>query len=556
MLESIVIHNFAIIDQAHIDFSAGMTALTGETGAGKSILLDAIQLVLGDRADVNSIKATADRADICVSFDISNNPSAQEYLQQQSLDNTDGECLLRRVIQQNGRSKAFINGQPVPLTQMRDLGEMLVDIHGQHEHQSLQKALVQRQLLDASIDPELLDKTRQAYHHWQQLKNQLETAQDQSSAKQQRVDLLELYCAELDELDLKQGEMAGLNSEYQRQSHAGQLMETSSAVIDMLYDNDQANAQSILAASLQQMEALCQIDNSLKTTTELVHSAWIQVSEASNELRSYLDRIDVEPGRLDWINQRLNQVQHLSRKHQIDAEKLTDLHRQFHQELDQLRLNEEDIEALQSAINQAYEDYLNHARKLSTERHHVASRLSADITEVMQSLGMQGGIFEIQVMPIDSTARYHQHGIDQVVFTVSANPGQPLRPIQKVASGGELSRISLAIQVILSASSQIPTLIFDEVDSGIGGGIAEIVGRKLRQIAANRQVFCVTHLPQVASQAHQHYRVNKYSGDQHTTTEIHYLDQDQRLEEIARMLGGMTITEQTRAHAREMIDNS
>jgi DNA repair protein RecN (Recombination protein N) len=555
MLESISISNFTIIDQSHIDFNRGMTALTGETGAGKSILLDAIKLVLGDRADSDCVKSGTERADISVSFDLNDIPEAQSWLQQNEFNEED-ECLIRRVIQATGRSKAFINGTPASLSQLKQLGEMLVDLHGQHEHQSLQKPGIQLQLLDSSMaKPELLDQVKQLYNDYKALQKRLRQAQDDSSEKQQRIDLLKLYSNEFSQLNLQAEEINDLKNESQRLSHAGQILESCDSIINTLYESDELNIQHLLSTCDDKLEQLQQLDSSLKGTHELISSALIQVQEAASEINTYRDNIELDPARLDWVNQRLAQVQSLARKHNVASDDLISLAAQMQQELDQLTLDEQDIEKLTGLCDEARDAYLQAAHTLSETRSRTAEQLSSQITEVMQTLGMQGGQFQIQVINQAESEKYNANGVDQVVFQVSANPGQPLRPMGKVASGGELSRISLAIQVILSQSSQIPTLIFDEVDSGIGGGIAEIVGRKLREIAKHRQVFCVTHLPQVASQAHQHYQVTKNKTSIDTTTDVVPLDDSQRLEEIARMLGGMTITEQTRAHAREMIES-
>jgi len=556
MLESIVINNFTIIDRTHIEFEQGLTALTGETGAGKSILLDAIKLVLGDRADSDTVKAGCDKADISVIFNVAEIERAQQWLNDNDLD-SGGECLLRRVIQSNGRSKAYINGSPVALTQLREVGEMLVDIHGQHEHQSLQKPNVQRQMLDAKLpDRALLDAVRASYREWKRLHDTLRSAVEDSAEKQQRIDLLNLYCRELHELALKDGEIETLEEEYHRLSHAGQILETTSMLVDSLYDNDDYNIQSRLTTCLNELEELSGIDASMRENADMIQSALIQVQEVASQLRDYQDRIDLDPTRLDWLNSRLSLAQNLARKHHVDANELVALTRQFDDELEQLQFSEQDIEKLEKALVAAQQHYLDHARQLSEQRRQTAKMLSQQVSDVMQTLGLQGGSFEIALQDLADEADsspYSANGLDRIQFLVSANPGQPLKPLARVASGGELSRISLAIQVILSESSQIPTLIFDEVDTGIGGGIAEIVGRKLREIAASRQVFCVTHLPQVASQAHHHYQVRKTKSDNSTTTDVCPLDEQQRLEEIARMLGGMTITEQTRAHAREML---
>ena len=555
MLESIVINNFTIIDRSQIEFEAGMTALTGETGAGKSILLDAINLVLGDRADSDTVKNGADKADISVTFDISTLANAKKWLVENDLDQAD-DCLLRRVIQSNGRSKAYINGTPVTLSQLKALGEMLVDIHGQHDHQSLQKPNIQRQLLDDMLpEHDVVSAVEKTFKEWKALKHQLVQARDQSAEKQHRLDLLQLYTRELHELNLKDGEITQLQDEYNRLSHAGQIVETMTSVIDDLYEKDTHNIQSQLSHCVQQLNQVTHIDSSLTDASELIGNALIQIEEASAALRGYSEDLDLDPARLDWLNQRINEAQSLARKHQTDISDLFKLTELFDQELDQLQLSEHDIEQLETKVSRSAEEYLASARALSKLRQQTARQLSQQITEVMQTLGMQGGAFTIQIKAQEEESAFSSHGIDTVDFQISPNPGQPLKPLSKVASGGELSRMSLAIQVILSESSRIPTLIFDEVDSGIGGGIAEIVGRKLREIAHHRQVFCVTHLPQVASQAHQHYQVTKRKTDTTTSTNVMALDENERLEEIARMLGGMTITEQTRAHAQEMLDS-
>ena len=555
MLESIQIKNFAIIESLQLEFDKGMTALTGETGAGKSILLDAIKLISGDRADSDSIKSGEGRAEISVCFDILNHQSARGWLDENELASND-ECIIRRVLYANGRSKAFINGFSAPLSQLKELAQMLVDIHGQHEHQSLQKPAIQQQLLDAYLgNPSLLDSVAEKYRSWQQLKRQYDHVKSGSQEREQRIDLLSLYCQELDELALDPGEFEQLQTEYKRLSNAGQLLESSAKVLNLLYDNDESTVQSLLSHCQQTLAEQLANDTNLSNSCELLNNALIQVQEASNELRDYQDSIDLDEAQLDALNQRISNTQNLARKHHVDPAALPELAANLKAELGDLQSSEHDIDSISVALKQACDDYLFSARELSVKRQKTAEILSEQISAVMQQLGMQGGQFSIQLETHDTESSFRARGIDQIIYLVSANPGQPLKPLNKVASGGELSRISLAIQVILSESSLIPTLIFDEVDSGVGGGIAEIVGSKLRQLGTNRQVLCVTHLAQVASQAHQHYRVEKTKTDKETTTEVLPLSDQQRLEETARMLGGITITEQTRAHASEMINN-
>ncbi len=550
MLESIQIRNFAIIDALQLDFEAGMSVLTGETGAGKSILLDALKLAAGDRADSDGIRSGCDRAEISVCFRLDDCDAARDWLDEHEMS-ADGDCVLRRVLQANGRSKAFINGYNATLTQLRDLCDRLIDIHGQHEHQSLQRPQVQRQLLDAFIgEPELLAAVRSKHGVMRELEQRLQQARSGSLEREQRIDLLTLYCEELNQLNLGQGELETLQEEHKRLANAGRLLDRTGAVLAQLYEDEEFSVQSALALCEQQLAELIELDGELAASHELINAALIQVQEASSELRAYLDRVDLDDARLETVNQRIATAQNLARKHRIDTSRLVEYGEELNRELLSLQGDGYDIDALQARLDKARADYEFSAAELSHKRQQTAQMLSEQITRVMQELGMQGGEFRIDV---DSGAEASAHGSDEIRYLVSANPGQPPKPLARVASGGELSRISLAIQVIMSESSRIPTLIFDEVDSGVGGGVAEIVGKKLRQLGAERQVLCVTHLPQVASQAHHHFRVEKSSRDKQTVTAVFALDDGERLEEVARMLGGVQITEQTRAHASEMI---
>ena len=553
MLESIQISNFAIIDSLNLEFDRGLSALTGETGAGKSILLDAIKLISGDRAETDNVMANKEKAEICVSFDLGDHLLARKWLQDNEMA-SDHECIIRRVVFANGRSKAFINGHKAPLSQLKSLSQLMLDLHGQHEHQSLLKSRAQQQLLDTYMgDNQLTADVRQKYNDWQAIRNRLEQLKLGSIEREQRIDLLNLYCQELTSLNLVEGEIDNLQNEYTRLSHAGNLLENTSNVLGLLYDNDDNTVQGFLSYCEQTLGDQLVHDKALSTSHELIASALIQIQEASNELRDYQDSIDQAPERLDWLNRRIASTQDLARKHHVQVEQLPELTRELNTELETLVNSEENKEKLQRELDHKRSLYLNAANQLSVKRQETALSLSAQITRVMQQLSMQGGQFSIQVDELDSDSSFKSSGINTISYLVSANPGQPLKPLSKVASGGELSRISLAIQVILCESSRIPTLIFDEVDSGVGGGVAEIIGKKLRLLGENRQVFCVTHLAQVASQAHHHFRVDKTQKLTGTTTQVTALSPEQRLEEIARMLGGITITEQTRAHASEMI---
>lgn len=550
MLDSIQIRDFVIIDSLQLEFDSGLSALTGETGAGKSILLDAIKLVAGDRAESDFIRQGAERAEVSVSFRLEDTPAVHKWLVEQEM-NADGECLVRRVLHVNGRSKAFINGFNATLAQLRTLCDMLVDIHGQHEHQSLQVPLVQRQLLDGFLGEQvLLDEVRRKFDNYRVLEQRLQQAQSGSREREQRIDLLGLYCDELNQLALAEGEFGALQEEYRRLSNADALIEQTGQVLAQLYENDDRSIQSLLSLCEQKLSLLLESDKALVSSHELINAALIQVQEATSELRNYRDGIELNGARLEAINERIAGIQNLARKHRIEVAALPAFGEELNRELEMLQGDSFNIETIQAELDKARDDYLFSAGELSLKRQKTAATLSEQVTQVMQQLGMEDGQFDIDIEPNQEPAR---HGIDSIRYLVSANPGQAPKPLSKVASGGELSRISLAIQVIMSESSKIPTLIFDEVDSGVGGGVAEIVGKKLRLLGRDRQVFCVTHLPQVASQAHHHFRVTKTSGRGETSTEVIPLSNEERLEEVARMLGGVTITAQTRAHASEML---
>ncbi|MFQ5642286.1 MAG: DNA repair protein RecN [Thiogranum sp.] len=553
MLLSLHIRDFAIIDELEIEMRPGTTALTGETGAGKSILLDALGLLLGDRADAGSVRHGAERADISASFDISAIDSARNWLRAQSLD-LDDECQLRRVVMREGRSRGYINGSPVPAQSLRELGEHLVDIHGQHEHQSLMKRDLQRQLLDNHGNHDrLLAELAGIHHDWKQTDAEIEAITGAGRDRDSRLEFLRFQLQELDELAPRAGEVEQLHEEHRRLSNAGQLLETCERHINRLYD-DEHSAQSVISHALVDLEQLARIDPSLGEAGELINSALIQLEEGSNQLRACRDRLELDPQRLQWVEQRLDALHRVAGKHHIKAEILDEFKTRLGEELAALEQADERLQALEDKREQLVTHYDKRARQLTRKRKKTAAQLSAQVTDDMQTLGMNGGKFLIEVTEAGNE-RLSPHGRDHIEFLVSANPGQPPRTLAKVASGGELSRISLAIQVSAAAATRIPTLIFDEVDSGIGGAIAETVGKQLQTLGKHHQVLCVTHLPQVAAQAHQHLRVSKLTGNKTTRTRIQTLGEDERTEEIARMLGGKKITASTREHAREMLQS-
>jgi DNA repair protein RecN (Recombination protein N) len=554
MLTHIYIRDFAIIDTLDLELKTGMSALTGETGAGKSILVDAIGLVLGDRADSGVVRHGAKQAEIILSVDISRTPVAKKWLEEHAL-NQDDSCILRRVISATGKSRAWINGSPSTLGLLRQLGEQLVEIHGQHEHQSLMKKEKQRQLLDDfAQNGKLLTVVKNAYQQWKHLNDYLTRLNNQSSDHQAKLDLLHFQLQELDTLALTHNEYASLDKEYAILSNAEQLLAVSKQSIERLYDADEQSLYSQLSIIINDIEQQQQLDERFKEPHELLLSAQIQLQEATDTLRQHQDAIALDPERLHWVENRLSDIHSLARKHHTTAENLYEKWRQLNDELAVLSTDEYDLEALDAKCNKLKTDYVSQAKKISKSRQRSAKKLAKGVSDAMQPLGMQGGIFNISVTFIED-GNISPHGLDHIDFEVSANPGQPLKPLVKVASGGELSRISLAIQMIAAQQITLPALIFDEVDSGIGGGTAEVVGQQLRHIANNLQVLCITHLPQVASQAHHHYKVNKVKEKSTTSTAMLKLTHHKRVIEIARMMGGIEITESTLNLAKEMLKN-
>ncbi|MDZ7662556.1 DNA repair protein RecN [Thiohalophilus sp.] len=554
MLTHIHIWNFAIVEKLDLAMDNGLTVFTGETGAGKSILLDALGLALGDRADSAVIRHGADKAEISVTFSTVDAPDAEAWLAERELA-SENECIIRRTISNNGPSRAFINGKPSPIQSLRELGEMLVDLHGQHEHQSLLKRDIQRQLLDDyAAHQGLLQQLREVYQRWQQHKSELDNLLKASDERDSRLELLRFQVNELEALALGEQEPAQLEQEHKRLANASRLLETSERVSQLLQDNDETNASQLLSQCSSELQQLADTDSQLKAIAELLDSALIQVREAGSELRHYLDALELDPGRLGWVEQRLADMHALARKHHVAVEELPGVLPQLQQQLESLEQADVQLGQLQQALTEAEADYRQLAQQLSDGRQQAAGRLAEQVSQSLQTLGMEGGRFDVQLEPREDG--FSPNGLERVEFVVSANPGQPLRPLSRVASGGELSRISLAIQVITAQDTRIPTLIFDEVDVGIGGRVAEIVGLQLRELASHRQVICVTHLPQVAALGQHHFQVSKRAASDVTISEIVELTPEQRVDEVARMLGGIEITDQTLSHAREMIDRA
>ncbi|MEJ2059593.1 MAG: DNA repair protein RecN [Gammaproteobacteria bacterium] len=554
MLTHIHIRDFAIIEELELELDAGLTVLTGETGAGKSILVDAIGLVLGDRADSGVVRTGAERAEISLSLDLENHDEANQWLVDNDLD-AGSECHLRRVIGSDGRSRAYVNATPCTLATLRTLGELLVDIHGQHEHQSLLRRDMQRALLDGYAGNQAeLEAMQQAYRQWRKLKDRLDSLTAEGDARQARLDVLRYQVKELEALELGADEYDGLEDEHRRLAHAGRLLESCEMAYEGLYGAEEGAVDSQLSHFMQQVESARELDPRLAEPVELLNSAQVQLREAAEALRRYADHLDLDPARLNQVEERLGLIHDLARKHRTDPQALPELFENLSSELAALEDEDCDVESLAKALNEAGQQCSTAAETLGARRQDAGQRLSEGVSAAMQTLGMEGGRFEVQldVQP----EPFSPNGQERVEFRVSANPGQPLRPLAKVASGGELSRISLAIQMLAAGSVRIPTMIFDEVDSGVGGAVAEVVGRELRRLGATRQVLCVTHLPQVAAQAHHHCKVEKRRAKDATHTEITPLDEQARVQELARMLGGVELTENTRAHAQEMLERA
>jgi DNA repair protein RecN (Recombination protein N) len=546
------VRDFAIVDRIDIEFEPGMTVLTGETGAGKSILVDALGLVLGERGNAQLVRDGAKRAEFAAEFDVSSLPVVAAWLEEQALD-LDGECLLRRVINADGRSRAFINGNSVPLSQLKAIGELLLDIHGQHFHQSLGRREIQRDLLDHFGG--LLDQRAEAATHfieWKSLAERFEELASAEADRASRLDLLTFQLQELDSLALRADEIAELNNERQKLQNSGRLAEGANSALEGLFDNDAGNANSLVADALRAIEPLAEIDTALEPVLEMLNSASIQVAEAADTLRRYGEALDMDPARRDWVEERLDAIQTISRKHRVKADELGELSDRLRAEHDELSHAEERGRELEEQAAAARSEFLKRARALSKGRHKAAAGFEAAVTDAMHGLGMPGGVFKVAMTTLGDDAA-KPWGIDNIEFLISANPGQAPQSLAKIASGGELSRMSLSIQVIASDGSAIPTMVFDEVDSGVGGGVAEMVGRRLQELGANRQVLCVTHLPQVASLADQHFRISKVTDGKSTRTRVHGLGKDERIEELARMLGGVEITRKTLDHAAEML---
>jgi DNA repair protein RecN (Recombination protein N) len=553
MLLNLSILDLAIVKALQLDLSQGMTVLTGETGAGKSILLTALGLALGERATADYVRPNCKRAEVNLEFDLTASPSALTWLQENEFDEN-GHCLIRRIVGSDGRSKAFINNRPVTLQTLQVFTRQLVEIHGQHAHLTLLESDEQRRLLDNyGKNGVLLEQVNTCFRNWQTAQQELQHLQKKQSEAQQREALLRYQLDELETLNLAQFDYNALSETHKKLANLEQILMTGQNELDVLYDADKSVFRQ-LKNSLKALTQLEQFASELQSVNSLLNEAQIQIEEAMYELRHFLETQEIDPAQLQEIEQQLGILQTLSRKHHVKPEELFELQQNLETELAQLSHSSERIEELEKLTAQYQQAYFPLAAELTVQRQKSAKKLQQHISKMMKELGMPNGEFLVDVNAL-ATDIPKLNGNDSVTFLISANIGLPPKPLSKVASGGELSRISLAIQVTTANDKTTPTMIFDEVDSGIGGGIAEIVGQKLNQLSKNRQVLCVTHLPQVAAQAHQHLYVEKQHHEDMTASRVRLLDSEERVLETARMLGGVEMTENTLAHAREMLTN-
>jgi DNA repair protein RecN (Recombination protein N) len=549
MLRSLSIRDFVIVERMELEFDSGFTVLTGETGAGKSILIDALTLVLGARADALVVRQGAGRAEVTAEFAIGLLESVKKYIKNQELTDEGDTCLVRRVIDASGRSRGFINGTAVTATQLRELGECLVEIHGQHQHQSLMRAAAQRELLDAygKLEPQA-ERVAAAYRDWRDKAERRLAFETNAAAYVAERERLEWQVSDLTQLAFTVDEWPELTAEHSRLAHAASLIEAAEYGMETLSEGEGASLAQINGV-IARLKNLADYDPKLKEVLEVLEPAQMQLQEAVYSLRHYQQRLDLDPKRLRDAEQRLDAIHSAARKYRVEPEQLPAMLAKASARLDELSLAG-DADALQKVEAAAHADCVSEAKKLSSGRRKAAKELAEKVTRAMQQLAMSGGVFDIALNALEEPAL---HGLEQVEFLVSAHKGMTPLPLGKVASGGELSRISLALQTITSQVAQVPTLIFDEVDAGIGGRVAEIVGKLLKDLGKKHQVMCITHLPQVAACGEQQWQVAKTVSKGKVASTVTVLDKAQRIEEIARMLGGVKITDTTRKHAAEML---
>jgi DNA repair protein RecN (Recombination protein N) len=552
MLKQLNIQNLAIIDEVDLDFNKGMTVLTGETGAGKSILIDALGLVLGDRGDSSLIRENSERSEILATFDVRGRKELHNLLEDQSIDSDSEELVIRRVISRDGRSKAYVNSSPVPVQLLRTIGENLIDIHGQHAHQSLMNRSIQRSLFDYyAAHQTILNDVNSYYDEWKSINDKYIEITNDSGSHEASIELLQYQVKELEDLSLKEDEYDTLEDEHRRLSNIKELIDVTRSVLETLSENE-ISVESSLQRAVHDIKTLSKSDPETEKFVNLLNNISIQLTDALEEIRHYFEKLEDDPQRLNELENRLNTLYDMARKHQVKPENLEGHFRVLQDKLHQLVSDRDSVQALVEQRDRALDKYHQAAQKLHKGRLKAAVAMAREISGQLNLLGMPDGEFQVNIEQLDP-GHPLRDGLDLIEFLVSLNPGTSPQPLRKVASGGELSRISLAIQMACKDAKTAPTLIFDEVDAGIGGRTADILANLLKDISDGHQVFCVTHLPQVASRADNHLLVDKYSKKDSTYAQVSVLNVDDRVEEIARMLGGMRVSEKTREHAREML---
>ncbi len=555
MLSLIKIRNYAVIDKIEVEFKPGLSVMTGETGAGKSILVDALGLALGDRADAGTVRPGAERAEVSVLFECPGNHPAIRWLKEHGLDE-DHCCLLRRVVNAEGRSRAFINTHPVTGQDLRALGSLLVNIHGQSAHQALLRGSNQREILDYHGAHQALAKeVTRCFDTWRTLQADLTLRTQSAEDRASQLELLKFQAQELAGLDLRDDEVEPLTTEGNRLANVDRLLSSLNSVLGALDEADEISAHQLIAGAQRTLDGLADLDPALVQPAQLLGEAEIQIREAAGDLARYRDRLEPDPQRLEWVDARLAKIRELATRHKVEADELSSLLIGLNARIEELQETSESIDALGERTEEAGAAYFKVADTLSAARSASAASLSEAVTSQIVELGLPNGHFRV-VAESKPKEQADANGLDRIEFQVALNPGQAFGPLSKVASGGELSRVNLALEVVSAGATTVPTLVFDEVDAGIGGGVAEIVGRRLSEIASERQILCVTHLAQVASQGKQHYRIMKLTDGHTTRTNVRALGSDERVEELSRMLGGVEITERTRAHAEEMIERA
>lgn len=555
MLQHLYIKDLAVVAFADIHFATGMTVITGETGAGKSILLDALGLAIGERGDSQMIRPGAEKAEIAATFDVSSLSGAVLWLADLDLTSYDNVhlCIIRRILYANGRSKAFINGRPVTSAQLRLLGEYLVQIHGQHQHQLLLKPAEQLRLLDAFGQHEaIVSQVKTAYKEYDVLLAKREQLLMSSKTDSARIDLLHYQIAELQALQLGEHELAQLDKEHDNLAHARTFIESSEQALGLLETNDDGNILQWLSQLETVLRPFMEKNKGLKNAYECIENASIQLREASGELNDFVSQLEIDPARLHEVEQRLERIHEVARKHKVEAPLLYKHFCHLQQQAEDFANQAHFVAEIDQHIALAKKQYQQFAKQLTTARKKAAHNLAQEVTTSVQQLAMPGAVFTIDLQPF-SDDELHTQGNESVLFGISANPGHPPQPLSKVASGGELSRISLALQLITAKFVATPCLVFDEVDVGISGKIGALVGKALQRLSVDAQVLCVTHLPQVAACGENHLQVVKQRSENNTVTEIHMLNQAGRIEAVAQMLGGVDVTAQARANAKQLL---